>query len=1015
LASVTDVPWRARLEATDVGPARDAALFVVVAAAYAAGYVLAWKWFSAPGQGASFFPPAGVTLATLVLVRRDRWPLVLAAAASVELALDLGRGMSVGSTAGILLANLVEPVVGALLLLRLAGKIDLRRKRDLTAFLGAAVAGAPVVGASIAATTFVFVIGGDGWRRFAFEWWAGDGLAVLVVGGAILSLRYPLRLSRGQLGEGAALCALSIVSTYVVFEQGWFAFVYLPVVVLVVLAFRVGTSAVAVTGALVSFVAAGMTAEANDFWTSVDIDPANRILYLQLALAVVVATTMALAAEIAERERIVARLARAEAERGAAFEQSELAGRVEVANLQARALRESAEQLSRSVSVDDVAAVAVAAVRHWGADHSAFFVLQDERMALRAIGGPEGPSGALYGEMPLSVDTPVTTAIKLGRSVVPEPSELTERFPSFASVLDERGWRTYGVFPVEAGGVVCGALTVAAAPPGWLTAERRELLVPLSAQIGVALGRALLHEETQTARLREQMLTRLSATLDREMGFRERAETAAGLLVRNGLELVRIHHLESDRDLRLVASAGLRRADARMRRLDRIAEGVAESQETALLSAEPGGSVAIGRGAVAALHARGRLLGTLTLRLPESSTFSITSAFAEDIASRLSHSFDNAIRYERERDVSHALQAGLLGRAPGAVENAEIASVYRPGTEALEVGGDWYDVFRLGERTLALVVGDVVGHGLDAAVAMGQLRGAVRALGPTGSPSRVLDALDVFVEQVPQAAMATLAYAELDLEDGTLTYACAGHPPPLLVGLDGARLLWDGRSLPLGASFDGHQRTQATSRVATGETIVLYTDGLVEDRRRGLSSGLDLMLDVAGRAGESAPAELVDSLLDGLVGVIDGEDDVCILAVRRALSPARFAYAFPAAPPEVGKMRHALTGWLETVGLEDAQRHDVVLAASEAAANAVEHGYGFDAAGTVRLEAWANDDGVHLTVHDAGSWRAPAGPSERGHGRLIIESLMRDVSVESDPSGTVVRMRLPRLEAGRQG
>jgi serine/threonine-protein kinase RsbW len=445
-----------------------------------------------------------------------------------------------------------------------------------------------------------------------------------------------------------------------------------------------------------------------------------------------------------------------------------------------------------------------------------------------------------------------------------------------------------------------------------------------------------------------------------------------------------------------------------MRRLDRLARRVAEDGGTALVHGEPEGSVATGRGAVAPLHARGRLLGTLTLRLPETSELGMTTAFAEEVASRLSHSLDNAMRYERERDVSHALQAGLLGKAPAAVEGVEIATVYRPGSETLEVGGDWYDVFRLGGTTLALVVGDVVGHGLDAAVAMGQLRGAVRALAPTGSPSRVLDALDLFVEQVPQAAMATLAYAELDLEDGALTYACAGHPPPLLLGSDASRLLWDGRSLPLGASFEGHQRTQATDRLSAGETIVLYTDGLVEDRGRGISVGLDLLLEVAVQAGGSAgPSSLVDVVVDRLVAEIDNKDDVCVLAVRRALSAARFVHVFPASPGEVRRMRRALSAWLEAVGLDEQLTHDVVLAASEAAANSVEHGYRFDSAGKVRLEAWANDGSVHVAVHDAGVWRAPRERSGRGRGRAIMETLMRDVSFETQNGGTVVRMRLP--------
>ena len=998
---------RTRLDPRRADRAGDVILFALVAAAYAVGYVFAWKWFSAPGQGASFFPPAGVTLATLVLVRRRRWPVVLAAAATAEVALDLGRGTSVGGTAGLVLANLAEPLVGATLLLWLVGRVDLRRKRHLSAFLGAAVVAAPMVGAAIAATTFVYVIGGSGWLRFASEWWAGDGLAVLVVGGAVLSLRFGLRLPLRRAAEGAALAAVAVVCTYVLFDQGWFAFVYVPVVVLVVLAFRVGTAGVAVTSALVSFVAAGITAEADAFWASVDVSPADRVLYLQLALAVIVATVLTLAAEISERERIVARLARSEAERDTAVERSELAGRVELASLQASSLRKSAEQLSRSANVDDVAAVAVASVREWGGDHSAFFALEDDRLRLRAILGVEGPSGPLHGETPLSVETPVTEAVKLGRAVVLDAAELEERFPSFAHVLQDRGWETYGAFPVEAGGAVCGALTVAATPQGWLTRDRRDLVVPLSAQIGVALGRALLYEETQAGRLRERVLARLAATLDRAMGFRERADAAAALLVRNGLELVRIHLLDEEGKLQLVASAGVRRADARMRRHDRLAREVSESGDTVLVSGEPGGSVATGRGAVAALHVRGRLLGTLTLRLPESSELGMTVAFAEEVASRLSHSLDNAMRYERERDVSHALQAGLLGAAPVEVEGVEIASVYRPGSETLEVGGDWYDVFRLGDTTLALVVGDVVGHGLDAAVAMGQLRGAVRALALTGSPSRVLDALDLFVEQVPQGAMATLAYAELDLEDGTLTYACAGHPPPLLLGSDGGRLLWEGRSLPLGASFEGHQRTQATDRLAAGESILLYTDGLVEDRARGISSGLDLLLEVAVQVGAVAPSSLVDVVVGRLVAEIDNKDDVCVLAVRRSLYPTRFVHVFPASPGEVRKMRHALSVWLEAAGLDEHKTHDVVLAVSEAASNSIEHGYGFDTVGNVRIEAWANDGSLHVAVHDRGAWRAPLDRPERGRGRKIMEALMRDVGFDTEDGGTVVRMRLP--------
>src|SRR5574338_526212 len=167
----------------------------------------------------------------------------------------------------------------------------------------------------------------------------------------------------------------------------------------------------------------------------------------------------------------------------------------------------------------------------------------------------------------------------------------------------------------------------------------------------------------------------------------------------------------------------------------------------------------------------------LTLRIAADADWKpvITRGAAREIARRAALALDNALLYERERDVSHTLQLGLLGGALPRFEHAVVASAYRPGTAALEVGGDWYDAFPLEDGRVALVVGDVVGHGLDAAVAMGQLRGAVSALAQSAGPAVLLRRLDAFVETVTSAATATLAYVELDPATGELRYACAGH------------------------------------------------------------------------------------------------------------------------------------------------------------------------------------------------------------------------------------------------
>ena len=403
------------------------------------------------------------------------------------------------------------------------------------------------------------------------------------------------------------------------------------------------------------------------------------------------------------------------------------------------------------------------------------------------------------------------------------------------------------------------------------------------------------------------------------------------------------------------------------------------------------------------LRARGRALGTLTLDAPAGDRRAVSTGLAREVAGVAALALDNARLYERERGVSHALQLGLLGKALS-FEDVSISAAYRPGAEALEVGGDWYDAFELTDGSVALVVGDVVGHGLAAAVAMGQLRGAVRALARAGgTPAVVLRQLDMFVESVPDAAGATLAYVELDPERGRLVYACAGHPPPLVVPPDGdATYLWDGRSAPLG-SILGTERTEAVARLSGGETLVLYTDGLIERRGEGLDEGLDrLAAEAVLRAPEGGALadELADALLEG-----EGQaDDVCVLTARRFPAAPVFSHAFRARPSELAPLRQRLGAWLDAQNVDPDAQRSVVLAVSEAAANAVEHGHGSDGLGVVSVMARVDDGRVALSVRDRGGWREPGDPGDRGRGLPIIEAIVDEVSIEQTEGGTVVRM-----------
>jgi serine/threonine-protein kinase RsbW len=208
---------------------------------------------------------------------------------------------------------------------------------------------------------------------------------------------------------------------------------------------------------------------------------------------------------------------------------------------------------------------------------------------------------------------------------------------------------------------------------------------------------------------------------------------------------------------------------------------------------------------------------------------------------------------------------------------------YRAGGVGLEVGGDWYDAFWVDDQsTVALVVGDVVGRGIAAAATMGQLRSAVRALAASGmGPGALLQALDRFSQRHDVGLNTTLVYAELNLAQGALVWACAGHPPPVLLeaGAD-PRLLMDGRSAPIDAYVgDVRPLVEGHATLAASDVILFYTDGLVERRGVSIDRGIELLLETARlETGEDAPRmarRVFESLRD-----TEHSDDTCIVAAQ---------------------------------------------------------------------------------------------------------------------------------------
>ncbi|WP_433041489.1 SpoIIE family protein phosphatase [Dactylosporangium sp. CS-033363] len=358
-----------------------------------------------------------------------------------------------------------------------------------------------------------------------------------------------------------------------------------------------------------------------------------------------------------------------------------------------------------------------------------------------------------------------------------------------------------------------------------------------------------------------------------------------------------------------------------------------------------------------------------------------------------------AYAFDQEREVAVTLQRSILGPV---VLPAGFAVRYQPATRPLEVGGDWYDAVDLPDGRIGIMVGDCVGRGLTAATIMGQLRSAARALllQATG-PGQVLTALDRFAALLPGAVCTTAFCAILDPEDGGLVYASAGHPPAILTLPDGSStLLEGGRGLPIGVPR-GEQREESTTSVPPRAILLVYTDGLIERRRRPLTVGIEHAAD-AVQSHQTLPVEqLADLVMQQLVGE-EASDDVALLLYRH---PAPLELSFEAKSSELAPTRAALRGWLGRAGVGTQMAQQVLVAAGEACANAIEHGH-HDSRGWVRMLVRAMGSTLYLTVTDNGQWRPerPVPDPNRGHGLKLMRALMQHVDLQTGATGTTVEM-----------
>ncbi|MFG1808120.1 SpoIIE family protein phosphatase [Streptomyces sp. NPDC049040] len=372
------------------------------------------------------------------------------------------------------------------------------------------------------------------------------------------------------------------------------------------------------------------------------------------------------------------------------------------------------------------------------------------------------------------------------------------------------------------------------------------------------------------------------------------------------------------------------------------------------------------------------------------------------LAGHLAQGLARVHQIDQQRETAIALQRAILG--PSHLPEG-FAVRYEPATRPLEVGGDWYDTIALPDGRIGIVVGDCVGRGLEAATVMGQLRSACRALLlQDADPARTLMALDRFAAGIPGALCTTVFCAVLDPQSGRLTYSSAGHPPGILSPPDGTvRLLEDGRSLPL-AVRPGWTRPQGECTVPARATLLLYTDGLVERRGRTLDLGIGQAGEVVQGGRDTPVDDLATDVMTRLAPPDGYDDDVALLLYRH---PAPLEMSFAAESSQLAPVRTALRRWLERCELPPRTAQDVLVAAGEACANAVEHGHRNAPGGTIRLRAEASVDRLRLTVSDTGRWKTPhpEANTHRGRGIFLMRAMMQQVTVTPGPAGTTVDMQ----------
>jgi GAF domain-containing protein/anti-sigma regulatory factor (Ser/Thr protein kinase) len=575
-------------------------------------------------------------------------------------------------------------------------------------------------------------------------------------------------------------------------------------------------------------------------------------------------------------------------------------------------------------------------------------------------------------------------------------------------LLREKGIRSLLGVPLLVEGRAIGVLHVGSLTPRTFTDGDRDLLQTAADRAALAIDHALMFERERSARRRLEALQRVT---DAALAYLGEEELLQELLKRiaevMAVDTVAILLLEDD-ELHARAAKGIEEEVEQGVRIPlgrgfagRIAAErrpifVPDVDHADILNPllrEKGIRSLLG----VPLLVEGRTIGVLHVGSLTPRTFTDEeSELLQTAGDRAALAIEQARLYEQRR-VAEALQRRLLSAEVPAASGLEVAARYLPAAGG-RLGGDWYDIFQLAGGRVAVVVGDVVGHGLAPAAIMAQLRTAVRAYAADGvEPGEVVGRVNHLMFHLGPLSMTTLAYLVLDPATESLQIVNAGHPPPLIAE-PGAepRFLEAPPGVALGATSMATY-TAGTLPLPTGSMVLLYTDGLVERRGEPIDAGLArLQALVTG-------ADDVDDLCTSIVAALvpaGPSDDVAVIAVRIPPLGDSLRTSWKASPDSLAGVRFLLGRWLRARGATRDEIYDITVATQEACTNAIEHAYAPGPAG-FELTGEFTQGRVRLAVRDRGRWRAPRG-TNRGRGLPMMRALMDSVDVRRTEEGTEI-------------